>query len=244
MESSKKRVHAMKGKSAVPRKRIMLVEDHPLVIQGIISLVQRSPDLEIVAEAGTAQGALLALEKAVPDLLLLDLSLPDTNGIELLKDLHIRYPGLRVLVLSMHEESVYAERALRAGARGYIMKQESGSKVLEAIHCVLSGELYVSPALAARMLKLFVSNKSGHDTLTDTEELSDRELQVYTQIGHGVTTRMIAEQLHLSVKTIQTYREHIKRKLRLKNTTALVHHAMHWAQSESGLPERATERQT
>jgi DNA-binding NarL/FixJ family response regulator len=216
------------------QKRILLVDDHPLVREGIATLIRTTPDLVITAEAGSAADALSALEEEQPDLVLLDISLPGANGIELLKDLHVRYPRMHVLVLSMHEESVYAERALRAGAHGYIMKQEPGARVVEAIRCVLRGELYVSPSLAARMLKLFVANKQGKDTRTSVERLSDRELQVYTHIGSGLSTQEIAVQLHLSVKTIQTYREHIKRKLGLRNATDLVHHATHWVQNEMG----------
>jgi DNA-binding NarL/FixJ family response regulator len=213
-------------------KRILLVDDHPLVREGLVTLIRTAADLEVVAEVGCAAEALASLEAHRPDLVLLDITLPGESGIELLKDVHIRWPRVRVLVLSMHEESVYAERALRAGAHGYIMKQEPGAKVLEAIRCVLRGELYVSATLAARMLKLFVANKQGKDERTSVERLSDRELQVYTQIGGGFSTQEVADQLHLSVKTIQTYREHIKRKLGLRNATDLVHHATHWVQNE------------
>lgn len=222
-------------------KRIMLVDDHPLVRQGLATLIRAKAGLEVAAEAGNADEAMRALEKDVPDVLLLDISMPGVHGIDLLKELRLRYPDLQVLVLSMHEESVYAERALRAGARGYIMKQEPGTKVLEAIYRVLGGELYVSPAIAARMLKRFVSNKAGSDKRTDMEKLSDRELQVYTQIGSGMATREIAELFNLSGKTIQTYREHIKRKLGLRNATELVHHATHWVESENRQPSSGTQ---
>jgi DNA-binding NarL/FixJ family response regulator len=218
------------------KKSILLVDDHPLVREGIATLIRTTPDLVIAAEAGSAAEALDVLRVQRPDLVLLDITLPGTNGIELLKDLHARHPKMHILVLSMHEESVYAERALRAGAHGYIMKQEAGSKVIEAIRRVLSGELYVSPALAVRMVKLFVANKQGKDTRTSVERLSDRELQVYTHIGNGLSTREIATTLCLSVKTIQTYREHIKSKLGLRNATDLVHHATHWVQNEMGSP--------
>lgn len=222
------------GASPCEPKKVLLVDDHPLVREGIANLIRTTPELKVSAEVGNAEETLLALAKEVPDLVLLDISLPGKNGIELLKDMHARYPRMQVLVLSMHEETVYAERALRAGAHGYIMKQEPGAKVIEAIRCVLRGELYVSPAIAAHMLKQYVSNRQGLDTRTSIEKLSDRELQVFSSIGKGMSTQEIAEMFHLSVKTIQTYREHIKRKLGLRNATDLVHHATHWVESEMG----------
>lgn len=222
--------------SAQNGKKILLVDDHPLVREGIAALIRAAPDLRISAEVGTAAEALQAIEEEMPDLVLLDISLPGTSGVELLKDMHVRYPKLLVLVLSMHEESVYAERALRAGANGYIMKQEPGAKVIEAVRSVLRGELYVSPSLAARMVKLFVANKQGKDSRTSVERLSDRELQVYSYIGGGLSTQEVASKLSLSVKTIQTYREHIKRKLGLRNATDLVHHATHWVENEMKSP--------
>lgn len=219
--------------SPVRPRTIMLVDDHPLLRQGLAMLIRAEPDLAVLAEVGCADEALNMLAKEVPDLVLLDISMPRVQGIDLLKDLRVRYPSLSVLVLSMHEENVYAERALRAGARGYIMKNETNLKVLEAIRSVLGGELYVSPALAARMLKLFVSGKMEGDTRSDIEKLSDRELQVFACIGKGMATREVAEQLSLSAKTIQTYREHVKRKLGLRNATELVHSATNWVKLEA-----------
>lgn len=234
----KSRKLELRGRSSFSdgEKKILLVDDHPLVREGIATLIRATPDLKISAEVGSAAEALAAIEAERPDLVLLDISLPGTSGIDLLKELHVRFPRLLVLVLSMHEESVYAERALRAGAHGYIMKQEPGAKVIEAVRCVLRGELYVSQTLAARMVKLFVTNKQGKDTRTSVERLSDRELQVYSLIGNGVSTQEIAGKLDLSVKTIQTYREHIKRKLGLRNATDLVHHATHWVENEAVRP--------
>lgn len=226
--------HEVKGRPPPDpsQKSILIVDDHPLVREGIATLIREEPGLRVSAEAGTAAEALLAVEEGRPDLVLLDITLPGTSGIELLKDLRLRYPRMHVLVLSMHEESVYAERALRAGASGYIMKQEPGNKVIEAVRTVLGGELYVSPSLAARMVKLFVTNKQGKETRSSVERLSDRELQVFTFIGNGQSTQEIATKLNLSVKTIQTYREHIKRKLCLRNATDLVHYATQWAGNE------------
>ena len=215
-------------------KKVLIIDDHPLVRDGVAALIRTTPELKVSAEVGNAQEAFLALSKEVPDIALLDISLPGMNGIELLRDVHARYPRMRVLVLSMHEETVYAERALRAGAHGYIMKQEPGAKVIEAIRSVLRGELYVSPTIAAHMLKQYVSNKQGLDTRTSIEKLSDRELQVFNAIGNGKSTQEVAAMFGLSVKTIQTYREHIKRKLGLRNATDLVHHATQCVESEMG----------
>ena len=217
-------------------KKVMIVDDHPLVRDGIAALIRTSPGLRVSAEVGNAEEALVAVAAEVPDLVVLDLVLPGKDGIELLKEIHAQYPKVRVLVLSMHEETIYAERALRAGAQGYVMKHELGAKVIEAIRSVLHGELVVSPVIASRMLKQFVSNKPGQDARTSIERLSDRELQVFSAIGRGKSTQEIALMFSLSVKTIQTYREHIKRKLGLRNATDLVHCATHWVGSEGGSP--------
>jgi DNA-binding NarL/FixJ family response regulator len=215
------------------RKKIVVVDDHPLVSQGLTVLIEREPDLVVVATANSVAETQAALERHPADLVLLDISLAGGgNGIELLKDLQVRHPQLNVLMLSMHEECVYAERALRAGAKGYIMKSEPGDKVVSAIRCVLDGGLYVSPAIASRMLRIFVSNKTGDESRSPVEKLSDRELQVLTLIGGGMPSRLIAEKLHLSVKTIQTYREHIKRKLSLNSSAELAHYATHWVEFE------------
>ncbi len=194
-------------------------------------LIESNPDLEVFTTVGSADEALRALDHDVPDLILLDISLPGTSGVDLLKDLRIRYSSLRVLVLSMHEESVYAERVLRAGANGYIMKHEPGDKVIAAIRCVLANELYVSPAIARRLLNQFTSNPKKPETGAALDMLSDRELQVYTQIGHGMSIQAIAVQLHLGVKTIRTYRVHIIHKLGLCTIADLVHHATRWVEA-------------
>lgn len=218
------------------KKRILLVDDHPLVGKGLASLLKTTGDLAICAEAGTVQEAIRLIAQESPDLVILDISLPGVSGLELLKDIQIRSPGLPVLVLSMHEENVYAERVLRAGAKGYIMKQEPGATVIEAIRSVLAGNLYMSPNLLSRMLKLFVSNDSpAAPKKIGPETLGDRELQVYTLIGNGFSTKEIASQLNLSVKTVQTYREHIKRKLGLRTATELVYSAAQWIKNGWGI---------
>lgn len=217
------------------KKKIMLVDDHPLVGQGLKTRMCTTPDLEISWMASNAPAALQMIAEEVPDLMILDISLPGTSGLDLLKDVKIGYPDLPVLVLSMHEESVYAGRVLRAGAKGYIMKQEPGEKVIEAIRCVLSGGVYASPALVSSLLQTFASDTPAVSLKTGPARLGDRELQVYTLIGNGLSTKEIASQLNLSTKTVQTYREHIKRKLGLSSAMALVHSATQWIRDEKGV---------
>jgi len=216
--------------------RVLIVDDHPLVREGLANLIRAEPDLVISGEAGSVNEALQAIAKNRPDVLLLDLSLPGPNGMELIKDLRLRNGSPPVLVLSMHEESFYAERVLRAGARGYIMKQEPAARVIEALRTVLRGDLYLSPAIGARLLKTLIGGQRNPPERSGMQRLSDRELQVFECIGRGRTTQEISEQLHLSVKTIETYRAHIKLKLGLKNGTDLTHRAIRWVETE-GLPE-------
>lgn len=216
--------------------RILIVDDHPLLRKGVSQLINNEKDLMVVGEAEDAHKALTAIENSKPDVALIDISLGGTSGIELLKNIKVRFPKLQVLVLSMHDESVYAHRALRAGASGYIMKQEGTEKVLTALRKILNGEVYLSERLGARMLNTLVGGRASL-TSSPIEELSDRELEVFSLIGQGHGTRPIAEKLHLSVKTIESHRAHIKEKLNLQNATELVHHAIQWVQSERVLGE-------
>jgi DNA-binding NarL/FixJ family response regulator len=234
MPKKKERASAAVDSQKVRRHRVVLVDDHPLVREGLAALIRATPDLVVAGEVGSAAETFDLLATEIPDLILLDLALPGVSGIDFLKELRARSLQVRVLVLSMHEESVYAERVLRAGAQGYIMKHEPGDKIIEAIRCVQRGELYVSPAIATRMVKIFVGGRQGGGTRNSVEQLSDRELQVFTYIGNGISTQEVAGLLNLSVKTIQTYREHIKRKLSLRNATDLVHHATQWVEAENG----------
>ena len=211
--------------------RIVIVDDHPLLRKGVGQLINNEKDLMVVGEAEDAAKALTAIEAAQPDVALIDISLGGASGIELLKNIKARFPKLQVLVLSMHDESVYAHRALRAGASGYIMKQEATEKVLTALRKVLRGEVYLSERLGARMLNTLVGGRS-QSASSPIEALSDRELEVFSLIGQGHGTRPIAEKLHLSVKTIESHRAHIKEKLNLQTATELVHHAIQWVQSE------------
>jgi len=219
-------------KPKTPKKQVYLVDDHPIVRQGLIKLIEQEEGLEVCGEAGTVADALEALKILGPDVVLIDISLKDSNGMELIKlvdDLGMQIP---MLVLSMHDESLYAEHALRAGASGYVMKQAASSTLIQAIEKVLDGEIYVSKAMSSQMLKM-AFRSSGEDTRTGTETLSLRELEVFELIGRGNSTREIAEQLHLSVKTIETYRAHIKDKLQLRSGTELMQRAIHWVETES-----------
>lgn len=213
------------------RKRILIVDDHPMMRQGLAQLITSEPDLMVQAEADNARQALELVTSKKPDLVLLDISLPDKNGLELTKDVHALSPDVVILVVSMHDEALYAERVLRAGARGYIMKQEGGKKLLAAIRQVLAGKIYVSERIAARILELF-SGQRQEGAGSPVERLSDREFEVFQLIGEGKGTRDIAGHLHLSVKTVEVHRANIKQKLRLKTATDLVRHAVRWAESQ------------
>lgn len=206
--------------------RVFIVDDHPIVRQGLSQLINQSGDLLVCGEAEDAPGAIQGIEAAGPDIAIVDITLKAGNGIDLTRDIRARMPQVRVLILSMHDESLYAERALRAGARGFIMKQEANDRVVMAIRRVLAGEVVVSDAIAGRLLNRFVGS-SDANVLDPLASLSDRELQVFQMIGRGMSTRRIAEDLNLSVKTIETYREHIKEKLHLKSGHELVHYAVH-----------------
>jgi DNA-binding NarL/FixJ family response regulator len=218
---------------AARRVRVFMVDDHPIVRQGLSQLINREADLEVCGEAEDAITALAAIEHARPDILIVDISLDGPDGIELLKNIRARDAKLPVLILSMHDEFIYAERALRAGANGYIMKQEATERVLVAIRQILRGEAYVSERMAKKMVQQFVGGRPA--TRSTAELLTDRELEVFILVGKGHGTRQIAEELHLSVKTVESYYAHIKEKLGLRNVRELVQHAVQWITNE-GVP--------
>lgn len=214
------------------KARVLIVDDHPIVRQGIGQMINEEADLVVCGEADDFTAALEAVGKFQPDVAIIDISLRGTNGIDLIREIHQRNANLPILVLSMHDESIYAERALRAGAKGYVMKQEAIQSVLGAIRKVLKNELYVSGKLTntilQRMFDTSTSSKSPVDLLTD------RELEVFQLIGQGQSTKRIADGLHLSVKTVETHRAHIKEKLGLKNAFELVQEAVQFvAQSQN-----------
>ena len=212
--------------------RIMLVDDHPVTRQGVAALINRESDLCICGEADSAPVGLSLIQKLKPDLIIIDIMLKTTSGIELIKNARVFDPALRILVMSMHDESLYAERALRAGAMGYIMKMEASDKIVAAIRRVMEGELYFSDRMKEKMLHRLMSNKK-EEVVFPIDTLSDREMEVFQLIGNGFSTRQIATKLHLSVKTIDSYREHLKLKLRLETGADLVHHAIQWLKSEN-----------
>lgn len=216
---------------APAKKRVFVVDDHPIVRQGLAQMVNRESDLMVCGEAEDAPSALQAIATAHPDIMIVDISLNGPDGLELLKNIRNRYPALPVLILSMHDESIYAERALRAGANGYIMKHEAAEKVLVAVRQILNHESYVSERVANKILQRYISGSSS-GTSSPLADLSDRELEVFRLIGTGHTTRMIADELHLSVKTVESYQAHIKDKLSLRSGRELVQHAIQWAMSE------------
>ncbi len=211
--------------SRTTKKTVFIVDDHPLLRQGLGLLVNREPDLVVCGEAEEAQTAMREIAAKIPDILIADISLNGPDGLELLKNLRMLYPNLPVLILSMHDESIYAERALRARANGYIMKQEATEKVLVAVRRILGGDIYLSDRMANKLLHQYVSGASV-DMHSRLSALSDRELEVFRLIGEGRGTRQIAEKLHLSIKTVETYQAHIKDKLSLHSGRELVQHAI------------------
>jgi DNA-binding NarL/FixJ family response regulator len=220
-------------KSPITKRRVLLVDDHPIMREGLRQLINHESGLVVCGESSDANEAMSLVRTAKPDLVLADISLPGKSGLEMIKDLKVQHPDLPVLVLSMHDETLYAERVLRAGARGYIMKQEGGRKLILAIEHVLAGQIFVSERMSAKILEIF-SGRRGKATSSPVELLTDREFDVFQLIGRGLSTAKIAEQLHLSVKTIEVHRLHIKDKLKLKTAPELIRFAVRWIESESG----------
>jgi DNA-binding NarL/FixJ family response regulator len=213
--------------------RVLLVDDHPIVRQGLALLIDREADLSVCGEADGAHSAFHAIETLRPDIVVLDISLNGPDGLEVLKEIRVKTGSLPVLILSMHDESIYAERAMRAGANGYIMKQEATEKVLVAIRRILQGDVYLSDRLTTTMLQQYVRGGAATKS-SPLLNLTDRELEVFRLIGEGHGTRQIADELHLSVKTIESYQAHIKEKLALRNARELVQHAIEWTVNLNG----------
>jgi DNA-binding NarL/FixJ family response regulator len=217
--------------SVTKKRTVFLVDDHPIVRQGLTLLINQEPDLTVCGQAEEMHSALQAIQSFHPDIMIVDISLNGPDGLELLKNIRAKHSGMPVLILSMHDESIYAERALRAGANGYIMKQEATEKVLVALRRILAGEIYVSDRVGNHMLQHYIRGASPLPQ-SSVAELTDRELEVFRLIGEGHGTRQIAEELHLSVKTVESYQAHIKDKLSLRSARELVQHAIQWTVSE------------
>jgi DNA-binding NarL/FixJ family response regulator len=222
----------LKPASSDKKTAIFIVDDHPLVRQGLAQVINAETDMVVCGEAEDAPKALHLVNAKNPDLVIVDISLRGNNGLELIKNIKALKHNLPILVFSMHDETVYAQRALRAGARAYVMKQESADKIVMAIRRIMSGDIYVSNRVADQVLHQLV-NGSGDPGGSPVDRLSDRELEVIQLIGRGLSTREIASSLNLSVKTIESHRAHIKEKLNLRNATELVQFSVQWVEQEN-----------
>jgi len=215
---------------ATAKKNIYLVDDHPLVREWLINLINQQPDLNVCGEAESAPEALRGIDEKKPDVAVVDITLSSGSGIELIKDVKRMCPKTALIVLSMHDEGLYAERALRAGARAYVMKRDTTKKILAAIRAVLDGRMYVSPEFAASLTERFI-DRGASETGSPVELLSDRELEVFRMLGDGIETRRISESLHISIKTVQVYCARIKEKMGLNTMTELLREAVRWKDS-------------
>jgi DNA-binding NarL/FixJ family response regulator len=219
-----------KEPAKAPRKnRVLIIDDHVMVREGVAEIIQHAEDLSVCGTASTANEGLALLNKLKPDLVLVDITLPGKNGVEFIKDARAQQPNIRVLAMSMHDESLYADRVLRAGGRGYIRKQEGGDKLIDAMRRVLRGKIAVSEKMTGRLLEKFAGRITMDSPL---EGLSDRELEVFQLIGQGKTMKEIGDELHLSPKTIEVHRSHIREKLRVTSAAELVAYAARWSQAQ------------
>ena len=212
------------------KNRVLIIDDHVMVREGVAEIIRHESDLDVCGMATTANEGLEAVNKLRPDLVLVDITLPGKNGIEFIKDARAMQPELRILVMSMHDESLYADRVLRAGGRGYIRKQEGGDKLIEAIRRVLGGEIAVSEKMTSKLLEKFSGRKTMDSPL---EGLSDRELEVFQLIGQGKTMQEIGDELHLSPKTVEVHRSRIREKLRISSAAELISYAARWNETQA-----------
>jgi DNA-binding NarL/FixJ family response regulator len=210
------------------KRRVLLVDDHPVLCEGLAQRINEEPDLEVCGQARDAHTALNAIEKLRPDIAVVDISLGEGSGVELVKDIKVRFPSLPSLILSMHDEALYAERSLHAGAKGYVMKQEETGILLHAIRQVLQGQVYLSEKVKNAIVNRLGGNQPEGKVTSVAYKLSDRELEVFQLIGDGYATHEIAQRLHLSIKTVASHREHIKQKLNLRTGEELARYAIHW----------------
>ena len=222
--------HFNSATATTKKKRILIVDDHPLVRQGLAQFINQERDMLVCAEASDGHEALQIIEEASPDLAIVDIQMKGMGGMDLVRALNLDYPEVRVLMLSMHDEELYAMRALNAGAQGYLMKEEDPEKVVQAIRTVMQGEVSVSQAVQRKILITIASGSGANSTSLD--HLSDRELEVFKMIGKGYPSRLIASDLHLSTKTVESYKARLKHKLKLKDATELRRYAAAWMKSE------------
>ncbi len=223
-----------KPNQGVVRREILVVDDHPITRAGFVGIINSQPDLQVTREASSPSQALDMVSHKVPELILTDMQMPGRSGVEFIKDLHSIQPELPILVVSMHDEVVYGERALRAGARGYLMKDAGAAKILTAIRDVLNGNVHVSPQMSAQLFDK-MTGRRPRGSRSAIEILTDREFEVFQLIGRGQSTQEMAANLHLSPKTVDVHRGHIKEKLRLESLSALMRYAIRWV--ESGLAD-------
>ena len=222
-------------KPAVAKSRIFLVDDHAMFREGLRQLIEREHDMTVCGDAADADTALGSIEAAKPDLVIVDISLGGSSGIDLIKTIKSKYEDLPILVVSMHEESLYAERALRAGAMGYVMKHEPSKTVKTAVRKVLEGDLFLSPKMASSMVTKLIRGGSSEQSSSPLESLSERELQVFRMLGQGKSVRAIAEEMNVSVPTVNSFRNRVREKLNLKTSTEVMLQAIQWAQDQKTL---------
>jgi DNA-binding NarL/FixJ family response regulator len=215
---------------AQKKSRILIIDDHVMVREGVAEIIKHEPDLDVCGTATTADEGIEAVRKLKPDLILVDITLPGKNGIEFIKDVRAMNPDLRILVMSMHDESLYVDRVLRAGGRGYIRKQEGGEKLIAALRRVVRGEIAVSEKMTGKLLEKFSGRKTIDSPL---EGLSDRELEVFQLIGQGKTMKEIGHELHLSPKTVEVHRSHIREKLKVTSAAELIAYAARWSETQA-----------
>ena len=214
------------------KKKVLLVDDHPMMRQGLAQVINNQKDLMVCGEAGDANQAMQRIAALKPDLAVLDISLEGKSGLELIKDIQALHPEVPILIMSMHDESLFAERVLRAGARGYVMKKAGGEAVLKAIRQVLTGKIYVSERMSAQILNTFAGARSAKHR-SPIEILTDREFDVFKLIGEGCDTRQVAKRLHISPKTVDVHRQNLREKLKLPGATSLIQHAVRWVETQN-----------
>jgi DNA-binding NarL/FixJ family response regulator len=223
----------MSGGKQIAARKIVIVDDHPIVRQGLAKVIGLESDLMVCGEASSVEEAIKVIEAHQPDLVIVDISLKGGSGIDLIKEMKHRWPVMPALVVSVHEESFFAERVLRAGARGYLTKGESSQKVISSIRAVLNGGISVGEEVASRMIGLSVSGPGSDGVVQSTmDNLTDREFEIFEMLGRGLRSRQIAQRLELSIKTVDSHRENIKKKLRLNGAAELLQHAIQWVQQE------------